>query len=165
MLNIIKSRRSIRKFDSKTINKDDLRDLLEAAMYAPSAGNEQAWQFIVLEGEMLKKYLDQNRNVPNSTPFGILVCADRNLEKFKDFKTSYLDCSAAIQNILLVAHSKGLGAVWCYVFPTVVDSIKEMLGIPPNIEPFSFVSLGYPKEIPKIDDTRFVESKIHYNKW
>jgi len=165
MLDIIKTRRSVRKYENEIISKDDLQDLLEAGMYAPSAGNEQAWQFIVISGDVLKEYLKLNKNVPQSAPFGILVCMDRSQEKYKGMNTPLIDCSAATENILLLAHQKGLGAIWTAIFEHAKPEVKKMLNLPEYIEPFSFIPVGYSKEniteIPK----RYDESKVHYNKW
>lgn len=165
MLDIIKTRRSIRNYEDKIISKEILRELLTAGMYAPSAGNEQAWQFIILEGEVLIKYLKINANVPKSAPFGILVCRDTSLEKYKGLNSSVFDCSAAIENILLLAHQKGLGAIWTMVFENVKPELKKMLNLPEHIDPFSFIPVGYSIEGIKITPERYDESKIHYNKW
>ncbi|HOV13797.1 MAG TPA: nitroreductase family protein [Spirochaetota bacterium] len=165
MLEIIKSRRSVRSYENKSISKDDLKELLEAGMYAPSAGNEQAWQFIVLEGEVLKKYLELNKNVPQSAPFGILVCMDWSQEKYKGMNMPFVDCAAATQNILLLAHSKGLGAIWTAIFENVKSEVKKLLNLPEHIEPFSFIPVGYSKENNRETPKRYDEKKIHYNKW
>ena len=132
-------------------------------MYAPSAGNEQAWQFIVVTGDPLKKFLEKNQNVPSSTPCGILVCNDKRLEKYPGINSSIFDCSAAIQNMLLASHSKGYGALWCYVFDANRPAIKELFNIPKDVEPFSFMPIGKSKESIKEIPQRFDESKIHYN--
>ncbi|OHD12452.1 MAG: hypothetical protein A2086_07300 [Spirochaetes bacterium GWD1_27_9] len=165
MLEIIKTRRSIRSYETKIISKSDLKDLLEAGMYAPSAGNEQAWQFIILEGDVLKEYLQLNKNVPQSAPFGILVCIDKNREKYKGMNTSKIDCSAATENILLLAHQKGLGTIWTAIFDNAMPDVKKLLNLPEQVEPFSFIVVGYSKENNKEIPERFDESKIHYNKW
>jgi nitroreductase len=165
MLDIIKTRRSIRNYEDKIISKDDLKDLLTAGMYAPSAGNEQAWQFVILEGEVLKKYLKINPNVPKSAPLGILICRDKDLEKYKELNSSIFDCSAAIENILLLAHQKGFGAIWTMVFDNVKPEIKNLLNLPGHIDPFSFIPVGYSKENIKEIPERYDESKIHYYKW
>ena len=134
-------------------------------MNAPSAMNEQPWHFVVLEGEMMQKYLEMNKNVPKGAPVGILVCADTSLEKAPGMQLCYLDCSAATQNILLAAHAKGLGAVWTAVFPNVVDENKKLLHLPDRVIPFSFIPIGYPAAAPTGYTSRFDESRIHRNTW
>jgi nitroreductase len=165
MLDIIKTRRSVRKYEDMIISKKDLEELLIAGMYAPSAGNEQAWQFVVLEGDVVKKYCSLNKNVPPSAPFGILVCRDISLEKYKGSNLSIYDCAAATENILLLAHSKGLGAIWTHVFDNAKPDIKKLLDLPENIEPFCFIPIGYSKESDKETPERYNASRVHYSKW
>jgi nitroreductase len=165
MLTIIKTRRSVRQFENKEIGDNDLQEILEAGMYAPSAGNEQAWQFIILQGDTLAQYLKLNKNVPQSAPLGILVCRDLNLEKYKDMHSSILDCAAATQNILLAAHTKGWGAIWTAVFDNAKPGIINLLKLPGHIDPFSFVPIGYAKNVTKEIPTRYDESKVHHNTW
>ena len=109
-LDAIKTRRSIRKFKPQIISREIMLELLEAAMFAPSAGNEQPWQFVVLDD---RKVLD---DVPRfcstaamcrQSPTAVLVCGDATLEKYPGFWA--LDCSAAVENLLLAAHARGLG--------------------------------------------------------
>jgi nitroreductase len=165
MLDLIRTRRSIRKYRDTVPGDGDVREIIEAGMFAPSAGNEQAWQFIVLKGDTLKKYLKLNGNVPQTAPLGILVCADTTAEKYKGLHTSFLDCAAATQNMLLAAHSKGLGAIWTAVFDGPKKGVIELLSLPEGIDPFCFVPVGmYDKtgeEVPQ----RFDGTKIHYDRW
>ena len=117
-LQAIATRRSIRKFLGKPVSSDTVRMLLEAAMFAPSAGNEQPWQFIVLDD---RKLLDEvpsicaNASMCRQSPLAILVCGDKAFERYPEFWVQ--DCSAAVENLLLAAHALGLGAVWAGVYP------------------------------------------------
>ncbi len=94
----------------------------------------------------------------------VLVCGDIGLEKHKGYWV--LDCAAATQTILLAAHAKGLGAVWCGVYPTEdrVESLRKLLKLPGHIMPFSLIPLGFPAEEKKPVE-RFDASRIHENKW
>ena len=108
-------RRSIRKYTADPVSLEHEEKLLRAAMQAPSAGNEQPWEFIVVrDPETLKKMTEGH---PYSTPLlgaplGILVCGDVNKQRFNPYAYWVQDCSAAIQNLLLEAQHLGLGAVW-----------------------------------------------------
>jgi len=166
-LQAIKTRRSIRKFLDKPISSEIVRELLEAAMFAPSAGNEQPWQFIVLDD---RKFLDE---VPRICPtasmcrqstLAILVCGDSTLEKYPEFWIQ--DCSAAVENLLLAAHALGLGAVWAGVHPMKdrVEGFRKRLFLPEEITPFALVALGYPNEVPAAPQ-RYKEERVHYNGW
>jgi nitroreductase len=162
-LEVISGRRSTRRFATDPVGEADIRDLLEAAMNAPSAVNEQAWQFVVLSGKALEDYLKINSNTPKGAPVAIVVCQDLAAEKAKGY--SVQDCAAATQNILLAAHAKGLGAVWTTVFPANVDAVRRLLGVPDNVVPFSCVPLGRPTGPATRIESRFDETKVHRQAW
>ena len=94
----------------------------------------------------------------------ILVCGDSTLEKHKGYWL--LDCAAATQNLLIAAHAKGLGAVWCGVYPSEdrVVNLKKLLNLPENIVPFSLIPLGFPDEVKEAGE-RFDNSRVHENHW
>lgn len=166
-LEAIRTRRSVRSFMAKPIPKETIEELLRAAMSAPSAGNEQPWQFLVIDD---RKKLDSITGVnPNAkmckeAQAAILVCGDTTKEKYPGFWVQ--DCAAATQNILLAAHERGLGSVWTgiYPIPERVQGFRQLLTIPDTIIPFCLVPLGYPaKESPQVD--RFQRDRVHYNSW
>jgi nitroreductase len=163
----ILTRRSIRRYKAKPIAQEVITDLLKAAMSAPSAGNERPWHFIVLTDRSL---LDE---IPKFHPYSamlrqasvaILVCGDPSLEKHAGYWV--LDCSTAAENLLLAAHAKGLGAVWCGVYPTAdrVENMKKLLGLPAPVIPFALIPLGFPDEFKEGED-RFDPSRVHQNGW
>jgi len=166
-LDVIFTRRSIRKFKSTSVKQKDVRLLLKAAMYAPTANNTQSCQFIVIDD---REQLDAIAKVHpyaqmlKEAPLAIIVCGDRTLEK-EDFYLS-INGSAATQNILLAAHALGLGSVWLGVFgrPKRMQSIAQLFNFPENIIPISAVAIGYPNE-EKVAENRYNENKIHFNKW
>ncbi len=161
MISIINSRRSVRKFKSDQVSDGDVKEILEAAMNAPSAMNEQAWQFVVLREKALDDFLAINSNTPKGAPVGILVCGDLNKSR-DDFYIQ--DCSAATQNILLAVHSKGLGSVWTTIFPDARVAVKKLLELPDHIVPFSFTPIGRPTTMQSAQ-SRYDEKKVHFNKW
>lgn len=160
-------RRSIRKYTSQPVSQEVIKELLQAAMSAPSAGNEQPWHFIVIDDRQIlneiPKYHPYSKMLKEA-PVAILVAGDVNLEKYKGFWVQ--DCSAATQNILIAAQVKGLGAVWLGIYPLEdrVKAIRQLLGIPENVIPLSLVSIGYPAE-QKPPANRFNPARIHYNRW
>ena len=135
----ILTRRSIRKYTKKSIPDEIIKELLEAGVSAPSAGNQQPWQFIVIDN---REVLDEASQVlPNGKLLkdankAILVCGDLNLETHKGYWP--IDCSAATQNILLAAHAKRLGACWLGVYPREerVENLKKLFKTPKHIIPF-----------------------------
>jgi len=163
----ILGRRSIRKYTAQAISEGAIRRLLEAGMSAPSAGNEQPWQFVIVDD---RRILDAIPDIhPHSqmlkgAPLAILVCGDLNLEKHLGFWMQ--DCSAATENILIAAHAQGLGAVWLGIYPREerVAGIRRILSIPGHIIPFCLIAVGYPGE-KKAGSNRYDESRIHRNGW
>jgi len=166
-LEAISTRRSVRSFTSKPIAKEIVEELLRAAMSAPSAGNEQPWQFVVMDDRrMLDRIIDVNPNAKmcKEAQAAILVCGDTSKEKYPGFWVQ--DCSAAAQNILLAAHDKGIGSVWTGIYPIKerVEGFRKLLGLPENVVPFCLVPLGYPaKQVPQVD--RFQRDRVHHNGW
>lgn len=161
------TRRSIRKYTPKAVPEAVIRELLEAAMSAPSAGNQQPWQFIVIND---RKTLDE---IPKFHPFSqplreapvaIVVCGDMKRENFKGFWVQ--DCSAATENILVAARARGLGTVWLGVHPMEdrVKGMRKLLGLPETIVPLSIIPVGYPAE-EKPRASRYDPSRVHYNRW
>ncbi len=163
------ARRSIRKYQDKDITDDIVKDLLEAAMSAPSAVAKDPWQFItVRKKKTLKELTSELPNAPMlaHAGLGIVVCGD--LAKAHDNLESYMlqDCSAAIENILVAASMLGLGAVWLGLHPREkrLTHVRKVLGIPEHITPMSVVAAGFPDEA-KEPRTRYDPSAVHSENW
>ena len=166
-MNVILNRKSIRKYKDIKLSDDIVEELLMAGMQAPSAANEQPWEFVVLrDKEILKKITEFHpySKMLLNTDLAIVVCGDKGKEVLKDFWVQ--DCSAATENILLAAEDKGLGAVWLGVYPIedIVDALKKLLSLPESVIPLSIISVGYPDE-QRETVSRFNKSRIHYNRW
>lgn len=167
MLETILKRRSIRKYKSESVPEDKVKQLLQAAMAAPSAGNQQPWHFVVINNrtklDEIPKFHPYAQMVKEA-PLAILVCGDTENEKHKGFWVQ--DCSAATENLLLAAQALGLGAVWVGVYPRDerVQGFRQLLNIPEGIMPFALVPVGYPAESKQPAD-RFDESRVHLNSW
>jgi nitroreductase len=159
------TRRSVRQFEDKPVPEEMIRQILEAAMMAPSAINEQPWQFVVTtERERLDAVADIHAYVKMvlQAPVGILVCGDLTKEKYPGYWVQ--DCSAAMQNLLLAAHALGLGAVWTGIHPMEerVAAYRTLFELPEHIVPLGFVPIGWPTKQPK-SPSRFQEERVHYN--
>lgn len=162
-------RRSIRTYSPGVINEAQIQKLLEAAMAAPSAVAKDPWRFVVLrQRQTLERVAEilPNGQMIAAAAIGIAVCGD--LEVAHDGQLSYLlqDCSAAIENLLLAAHSLGLGACWLGVHPREqrVQSLKALLKLPPSVIPIACIALGYPGE-QKPPRTRFNSDYVHWETW
>ncbi len=165
-------RRSVRKFTEEPVSPQDLEKLLQAAMHAPSAGNEQPWDFLVIENrETMEKIMEFHiYSTPLKTaPMAIVVCGDESKQKYKDYWIQ--DCSAATQNLLLEAVHLGLGAVWMGVFPMEdrVKAAKELFQLPESVIPLGIIALGHPVNVTgaenKTVEGRFKEERIHRETW
>lgn len=165
-MNAIYTRRSVRAFLEKAVEKEKIEKILRAAMQAPSAGNGQPWEFIVVRGEKnlknLSSYSKYSGCLKNADVAIIVLCNKTRLV-FADFWQQ--DLAAATQNILLQATELGLGSVW---FGTAPDEekmqfIKDLYQLDKDLFPFSIIGIGYPKDenANKFID-RFDESRIHY---
>lgn len=163
----ILERRSIRKYTDEPVSEYDVKDLLKAAMAAPSAQNEQPWEFIVVRDRQLLTEITKFHpysKMLKEAPLAIIVCGDQEREKSKGYWVQ--DCSAAAENILIAAQDKGLGAVWLGVYPKE-DRVKEMrklFHIPGHVTPMCIISVGHPAER-KEPAERYDEKRIHLNKW
>lgn len=166
-LDCLHGRRSIRQYTEEPVSEENIRTILDAAMIAPSAGNAQPWHFLVIRD---KAVMDK---IPSIHPYasmasraslGILVCGNPDEEKHKGFWVQ--DCAAATQNLLLACTAIGLGAVWTGVYPVEdrVLAFRELLGLPANIVPFSFLAIGHPKN-DAILQSRYNEAKVHWDEW
>ena len=152
MTEIIKNRRSIRKYrQDKPVTKDQLNQLLEAAMLAPSACNSRPWEFIaVTKRETLDEIarIHPNAKMCETATAAIIVVAIPQEGRPEGYYPQ--DCGAATQNILLEAVAMGLGTCWCGVYPRTerIASLRELLNIPELKIPFNVIAVGVPDEAP-----------------
>lgn len=159
VLQAIQNRNSTRKYKKGQITEEELQTLLEAGIQAPSASNAQPWHFTVIQN---KAFIDHMSDVAKENMIESDNLSIRNMGKSnmsilynaptviivsgkKEVKSSLIDCSAAIENMLIAAESLGLGTVWIglvrYFFARKEE--VEKLALPEGYEPFYAVSIGY----------------------
>ena len=161
------NRRSVRAYRADAITDEQFEQILRAAMAAPSAGNQQPWEFIILhDRDLLVKITEVHpyAKMLLEAPAAIVVCGNTSREQHTGFWVQ--DCSAAVENILLEATHLGLGSVWLGVYPRQdrVDGVKKLFHLPESVVPFAVIALGYAKE-PPVPVDRFNPAFIHRNKW
>jgi len=166
-LEAIRTRRSIRRFTQQAVSEEVLDQLLAAAMAAPSAGNEQPWQFVIVRDPQMRERLPSAHpyaQMASHAPVVAVVCGDLSQERHKGFWVQ--DCAAATENLLVAARASGLGAVWCGVYPREdrVRALQSLLSLPKTVIPFALVPIGYPAE-DKPDEDRFDRSRVHIDRW
>jgi len=166
-LSFITGRRSIRRYREEVIPEEDIIQLLNAAMHAPSAVNRQPWHFIVSsDRQLFGKISDIHPNasfLPGAS-HAILVCGDEQLQHDTGYYLA--DCGAATENLLLAAHAMGIGSCWIGIYPRPhrEEAFSSLFGLPDHIKPFALVSLGYPAEEKQSPD-RFKKERIHRDRW
>ncbi len=162
------SRRSIRKFKDQEVEPEKIDKLLRAAMQAPSAANQQPWEFIVVKDkgtlERLSQVSPYAKPVANSPVTFVLLA---NADALRVPTAWEEDMGAAAQNILLEAVHLKLGGVWFGVATadSVVENVRKLFDLPANMKPFALISVGYPDgQINEFTD-RYKAEKVHYEKW
>lgn len=161
------SRRTIRKFTSRPVDEDLVKKLLRAGLSAPSARNTRAWHFVVIDKrELLDAVAEfhQYASMIKEAPLAIAVLGDTSREDAFEYVIE--NCSAATENILLAAHSFGLGGCWLGITPREqrMKGLSELLGLPEHLVPISLVAIGWPDE-KKPGHDGFDESYISYNRF
>lgn len=150
----IRNRRSIRSYQDKPVEEEKIHRILDAARWAPSAGNLQSIEYIVVRDKEIRESLSETsygQAQPRNAPVNIVVCC--NFSKITHYgergETLYSiqESGACIQNLMLAAHSLGLGTCWIGAFDE--ERAKEILGIPEHVRPVGIITLGYPDESPR----------------
>lgn len=145
LMEAIKKRRSLRRYKKEPLPMKELALLVEAARWAPSAGNSQPWEFLLINDEdMVRALKSVSPGWLKHAPALIVMCVNKN----RKTNWSFMDVGAAMQNILLYAHSKGYGC--CPIGSFVVETVIELLELPPHLEPVLFITVGYPDEEPPV---------------
>ena len=162
------ARRSIRRYEDKPVSEENIEALLKAAMYAPSAGNEKPWNFVVIRDRNTLNEITTfhpHTQMLKEAPVAILVCADTSNVKY-DGMFWIQDIAACTQNILLQAVELGLGTCWCGVYPNeaLVGAMTKLAKLPSHIIPVAVVAVGYPAEEREVRD-RYNPERIHYEVW
>lgn len=148
----IKTRRSIRRYLDNPVEWEKIGQILEAGKAAPSAGNLQDWKFIVITDKAQRQKIahacmDQDWMVQAPIHIVVVGMPDKTKrfygERGKFYTTQ--DCAAAIQNMLLMAHSLGLGSCWVGSFED--EALRKSVSIPSEIKPQAVMTLGYPDEV------------------
>lgn len=166
LLKAIKGRRSIRAFTDKKVEKNIIDKIIDAANHAPSGGNYQLCRFIIIDNVDLKnKIVDMGGAIfIKDAPLVILVTYDKRIGNFQ-YKDYIQSASAAIQNMLLMAYSLGLGSCWACQLPPK-NQLRKLLKIPSVYDPIACVVMGYPSRIPnKHPRKNKVDDIISYNKF
>ncbi len=156
-MNIIKAvreRRSIRKFIEKDIPEDILSSLIDALIWAPSAGNLQSRRFFFVKNKEIKHLLAGaalNQRFIHDAPVAIVCCTDSSISRHYGQRGTDLytiqDVSASIMGMMLVAHENGLGTCWVGAFHEEV--VSKIMNLPRNLRPVAIIPVGFPAMVPQ----------------
>jgi nitroreductase len=162
MLDLIKKRRSIRRYTDQDLTDEQIQQLMEAAMAAPSGHNRQPWSFIIVKDAQLKQKLaetHQYAKMAATAPVVIVVCSDTAISADMWLE----DASAATENMLLQASAMGLGAVWVGMQYTPDWQVyaRDLLNIPDSVQVVCIVPIGYPAE-ERAPKTKYNPARVFY---
>ncbi|KAA0001187.1 MAG: nitroreductase family protein [Thermoplasmata archaeon] len=165
----IEKRKSTRNFLSVPLPVNVVREILRFANMAPSAGNLQARDFIIVNDEEKKKALARaaHQAFVKDAPVIIVACA--NYERIAPYgergRNLYVlqDVAAAIQNILLLATDYGLGTCWVGAFDE--KAVSNILSLPPHIRPLALIPIGYASMEERKTGRMVIDDLLHFNKW
>jgi nitroreductase len=167
VLEAVSGRRSVRSFRADTVSNDEVGRLLEAACWAPSAGNVQPWEFVLVRKPETKGALSEaafGQSFIEAAPLVIAVCADEQRSnrsygvRGKDL-FCIQDTAAAVQNILLAAYSMGLGTCWVGAFDE--KRVRRVLRVPEGVRPVALVPVGYHAGVSGMRIRRPVSEVVH----
>jgi len=162
-MNAVFKRVSTRKFEDRPVEQEKIDLLMKAAMAAPSATNQQPWEFyVVKDREVIRKLSETSpyAKFVAAAPLAIVVCARKNGLRAPEF--AVVDCSIATENLLLEATELGLGCCWIGTAPDAgrIQAVNEAIGISPELSAFALVPVGYPAETKKQQD-RYDTTRVH----
>jgi len=165
ILNLLKSRRSVRIYKDLPVPKDLLLQILEAGRWAPTGANLQPWHFIIVTaqetrkriGEVAKFFFIKSSHVERA-PVVLVLGFDKRKGKYGRY-----DVTLAGGNMITMATSIGLGTCWIGAFDE--QRVKEILHIPEHIEVIGLITLGYPEEKPEPPPRLELEKIVHWESW
>lgn len=169
-LECMKGRASVRRFRKDDVPEDVLDEILEAAIAAPSAGNCQDWEFIVVREPENRKRVSEasmGQGMIEQAPVVVVVCS--NLKKIGRYGTrgevlySIQDSAAAAQNLLLAAWDRGIGSCWVGAFDE--GELKQVLVLPEHVRPMAVIPMGYALDRPKKPERWPLKDFIHYEQF
>jgi len=168
---VIRERRSIRKYRQTPVEAEKLEQVLEAARRAPSWKNGQCWRFLVVDdpqrrAALLQAFPEENPGYRAiaTAPLAIVVCADPAESGVENGIAYYIaDAAIAFEHLCLAAHALGLGSCWMGWFDE--GAIRAALGIPETIRVIGITPLGYPDQEPKPRPRKALAEIVFYNRW
>ncbi len=191
LVDVIRKRHSCRSYSNKPVDKKTVVKLLELANWAPSAGNNQNRQFVVITGREDRKWLAEMNNQSYLAEAPVVILVTTRMNPYFESKEKYLkdlekwemrassevddlegmarkwgieDAAAAVENLLLAATEMGLGSCWLGIMD--FEGVKKRFGLPDEVEPVCLITLGYEKQSPGYrTERKKIEELVHWERW
>lgn len=166
-MKVIETRRSVRTYLKKEVSNKEINKILAAAMQAPSARNQQPWEFLVVKNQEKKELVSEKlKNVSMAKNCDFLIVFMTNKTNLLTESMYPQDLASSITCSLLEARSRNIGSVWCGIYPNPerMQLVREIFAInDPLIEPFAICCFGYPDK----DDAfkkvnRYNKERVHF---
>lgn len=164
-MNAIFHRVSVRKYQKKLVEKEKIKTMLRAAMAAPSACNQQPWEYYVVTNKEIIQELSKTSPYAGcaaNAPLVFIACY-RDLKGIIAPSYREIDLSASVENLLLEADELGLGAVWIGIAPQEerMADVRKVINLPEELHAFALIACGYPMEERGQQD-RYDKNRVHY---
>jgi len=163
----INSRYSVRAYKSDPVSDEKLKRILEAARLAPTAANFQPFKIIVIftrgREAVLKRIYSKDWFVQAPLVIGIVALPDKGWRRKDGKNYSEADATIAMDHLILAAANEGLGTCWIGAFDP--QAVREILGLPDNVEPIAFTPLGYPADSPSPKKRKDLNELVCYERW
>lgn len=167
----IRTRRSIRSYARLPVSDHELFELLELATWAPSAGNLQPWEFVVVKDDEIKRRLAAEALHQwwiAEAPMVVVACANEKRSSSvygARGRSLYCICdvSAAVENLLLALHARGLGSCWVGAFHD--EGVAHVLNLPTWVRPIAILPIGKPAERPRPPPRRPLREVVHLDQF
>jgi nitroreductase len=164
---VVKKRYSVRSYKKRPVGKKKLHKVLEAMRLAPTATNNQAFQFIVIDTKGREEELQRIYERGWFTDAPLVVCAcgipAENWVRKDGKNYNDIDVAIAMDHLILAATNEGLGTCWIGAFNA--QAAKEVLGLPEGVEPIAFTPLGYPADEPRPKKRKTLSELVRYERW
>ncbi len=163
-MDVVRMRRSVRKYKQTPVPRIDVEYVLEAARLAPSWGNKQCWRYIVVTDQAMRKRITMT-DWAAGAPVVIVACADPTKAGNRDGKPYYmLDVGISMEHLCLAAAERGLGTCW---LGGQIDevAVREALEVPESHRVVALTPLGYPDESPVAKERKLMADMVSWEKW
>ena len=169
-LGFLTNRASVREYGSDPVTDDEIQYLLDCASTAPSAGNLEAWDVVLVTDEDARLALQDaayGQEHVGQAPLVIVICANyiRSMSQYGERGILYAvqDATIACTYLMLAAHAQMLHACWTGAFAE--EEVRTMLGLPQHIRPVALLAVGRGTMPPSLTERMAVEEHVHYEKW